>query len=62
MEWKYKDIDHTKLNDRIVEQAWRGTLPSVLDEEDVQRLIADKMRRASQERDQLIKQGYFSEN
>jgi hypothetical protein len=62
MEWKYENIDHSKLNDRIVEQAYHGTLPSVLNEESVQRMIADKIERAKQERNCLVKLGYFTEN
>jgi hypothetical protein len=58
---KENKIDYSKLNDHIVEQAWRNALPSILDEEDVQRLIADKMQRAKKQRDDLIKQGLLAE-
>ena len=60
MEYKYKDIDYSKLNEQIVAQAWRN-IPSVLDEEDVKKLVADKMERARQEREGLIKSGMFAE-
>jgi hypothetical protein len=58
---KENNIDYSKLNDRIVEQAWRSALPSVLDEEDVKRLVADKLNRAKRERDTLVKQGLLTE-
>ena len=39
-------IDYTKLNDRIVEQAYRSSFPAVLSKEDTARLIAEKIERA----------------
>jgi len=61
MEYKYKDIDYSKLNERIVEQAWHS-VPSILDEEDVKKMIAEKLERARQEREGLVKSGLFAED
>ena len=39
-------IDYSKLNDRIVEQAYRSSFPTILSKEDTERLIAEKIERA----------------
>ncbi len=43
-----KKIDYTKLNERIVEQAYKTIQPYVLTEEDTRKLISDKFERARQ--------------
>ena len=44
------NIDYTKLNDRIVEQAYE-TIPNVLTKEDMCKLIDGKVKRARLLRD-----------
>jgi hypothetical protein len=41
-----KEIDYTKLNERIVEQAYEAVLGHELTKEQLQKLIQDKFERA----------------
>ena len=52
------EIDYTKLNDRIVEQAYEA----VLTKEQLQKLIQDKLDRARQYSESLAKSPTFSVN
>jgi hypothetical protein len=51
-------IDYSKLNERIVEQAYEA----VLTKEQLQKLIQDKFERATQYREALAKAPTFSVN
>ena len=51
-------IDYTKLNERIVEQAYE----TVLSKEQFQKLIQDKFERARQYHEALVKSPTFSVN
>jgi hypothetical protein len=51
-------IDYSKLNERIVEQAYE----SVLTKEDFQKLIQDKFERARVYHEALVKSPTFSVN
>jgi len=51
-------IDHEKLNERIVEQAYEA----VLNKEQLQKLIQDKFERARIYREALAKSPTFSVN
>ena len=51
-------IDYSKLNDRIVEQAYEA----VLNKEQLQKLIQDKLDRARQYHEALVKSPTFSVN
>ena len=53
-----KEIDYTKLNERIVEQAYEN----VLTNEQFQKLIQDKFERARQYHESLVKSPTFSVN
>jgi hypothetical protein len=50
---KENKIDYTKLNERIVDQAYTGTF--VLTSQEKQKLINDKFNRAKQYREALEK-------
>jgi hypothetical protein len=52
------DIDYTKLNKRVVEQAYEA----VLSKEQLQKLIQDKFERARQYSESLAKAPTFSVN
>jgi hypothetical protein len=58
VEGKMKEIDYTKLNERIVEQAYEN----VLTNEQFQKLIQDKFERARQYHESLVKSPTFSVN
>jgi truncated hemoglobin YjbI len=58
VEEKMETIDYTKLNERIVEQAYEA----VLNKEQLQKLIQDKFERARQYREALVKSPTFSVN
>jgi hypothetical protein len=53
-----KQIDYTKLQERIVEQAYE----SILSKEDFQKLIQDKFERARQYHEALVKSPTLSVN
>jgi truncated hemoglobin YjbI len=53
-----KEIDYEKLNERIVEQAYEA----VLNKEQLQKLIQDKLDRARQYHKALAKAPTFSVN
>jgi len=55
---KMEKIDHEKLNERIVEQAYEA----VLNKEQLQKLIQDKFERARIYREALAKSPTFSVN
>ena len=55
---KMEKIDHEKLNERIVEQAYE----TVLNKEQLQKLIQDKFERARIYREALVKSPTFSVN
>jgi truncated hemoglobin YjbI len=55
---KMEKIDYTKLNERIVEQAYEA----VLNKEQLQKLIQDKLERARQYHEALVKSPTFSVN
>jgi hypothetical protein len=51
----YKEIDYTKLNERIVEQASEITTRYSMTEEQTRKLIEDKFERARQYKEALDK-------
>jgi hypothetical protein len=53
-----EQIDYTKLNERVVEQAYEA----VLNKEQLQKLIQDKFERARQYHESLAKSPTFSVN
>ena len=53
-----EQIDYTKLNERVVEQAYEA----VLNKEQLQKLIQDKFERARQYHELLAKSPTFSVN
>jgi hypothetical protein len=57
-----KQIDYTKLNERIVEQAYEAALGNTLTKEQLQKLIQDKFERARQYHEALAKAPTFSVN
>jgi hypothetical protein len=57
-----KQIDYTKLNERIVEQAYEAALGNTLTKEQLQKLIHDKFERARQYHEALAKAPTFSVN
>jgi len=57
-----KEIDHTKLNERIVEQAYEAALSNTLTKEQLQKLIQDKFERARVYREAMAKMPTFSVN
>jgi len=54
-------IDHTKLNERVVEQAYEAVLGE-LSKEQLQKLIQDKFDRATMYHQALAKQPTFGVN
>jgi hypothetical protein len=54
-------IDYTKLNDRVVEQAYEGVLGE-MSKEQLQKLIQDKFDRAKRYHESLAKLPTFSVN
>ena len=56
-----KKIDYTKLNERIVEQAYEAVLGE-MSKEQLQKLIQDKFDRATMYHQSLAKQPTFSVN
>jgi len=59
---KMKEIDYTKLNERIVEQAYEAALSNTLTKEQLQKLIQDKFERARVYHEALAKAPTFSVN
>ena len=57
-----KKIDYSKLNERIVEQAYEAALSNTLTKEQLQKLIQDKFERARQYHESLVKSPTFSVN
>jgi hypothetical protein len=55
-------IDYTKLNERIVEQAYEAALSNSITKEQLQKLIQDKFERARQYHEALAKLPTFSVN
>jgi hypothetical protein len=58
---KMEKIDYTKLNDRVVEQAYEGVLGE-MSKEQLQKLIQDKFDRAKRYHESLAKLPTFSVN
>jgi len=56
------EIDYTKLNERIVEQAYEAALGNTLTKEQLQKLIQDKFERARVYHEALAKAPTFSVN
>jgi len=50
-----EQIDYTKLNQRIVEQAYEAVLDNTLTKEQLQKLIQDKFERARVHHEALAK-------
>ena len=59
---KMEKIDYTKLNERIVEQAYEAALSNTLTKEQLQKLIQDKFDRATMYHQALAKAPTFSVN
>jgi hypothetical protein len=58
-----EQIDYTKLNERIVEQAYEAAFNrNELSKEQLQKLIQDKFERARQYHEMLVKSPTFSVN
>jgi molecular chaperone DnaK (HSP70) len=55
-------IDYTKLNERIVEQAYEAAFSNSITKEQLQKLIQDKFERARQYHEALAKSPTFSVN
>ena len=55
-------IDYTKLNERIVEQAYEAVFGAEMTKEQFQKLIQDKFERARQHHEALAKAPTFSVN
>ena len=55
-------IDYTKLNERIVEQAYEAALSNTLTKEQLQKLIQDKFERARKYHEAMVKSPTFSVN
>ena len=55
-------IDYTKLNERIVEQAYEAVFGAEMTKEQFQKLIQDKFERARQYHEALVKSPTFSVN
>ena len=56
------EIDYTKLNERIVEQAYEAVLGPSMTQEQLQKLIQDKFERARVYHEALAKAPTFSVN
>ena len=59
---KMKEIDYTKLNQRIVEQAYESVFGLELSKEQLQKLIQNKFERARHYSESLNKSPTFSVN
>lgn len=57
-----KQIDYTKLNERVVEQAYESVYKTELSQEDFQKLIQDKFERARKYHEAFAKAPTFSVN
>jgi hypothetical protein len=57
-----KEIDYTKLNERIVEQAYETAFGQTMTKEQLQKLIQDKFERARVYHEALAKAPTFSVN
>ena len=57
-----KEIDYTKLQERIVEQAYETAFGATMTKEQLQKLIQDKLDRARQYHEALVKSPTFSVN
>jgi len=57
-----KKIDYTKLNERIVEQAYETAFGATMTKEQLQKLIQDKLERARHYSESLAKSPTFSVN
>ena len=57
-----KEIDYTKLNERIVEQAYESVFGLEMSKEQLQKLIQDKFDRAKRYHEALAKAPTFSVN
>jgi hypothetical protein len=57
-----EQIDYTKLNERVVEQAYEAVLGNTLTKEQLQKLIQDKFERARVHHEALAKSPTFSVN
>jgi hypothetical protein len=57
-----KEIDYSKLNERIVEQAYEAVLGHEMTKEQLQKLIQDKFERARLYHEALAKSPTFSVN
>jgi hypothetical protein len=55
-------IDYTKLNERIVEQAYETAFGQAMTKEQLQKLIQDKFERARKYHEALAKAPTFSVN
>jgi hypothetical protein len=55
-------IDYTKLNERIVEQAYETAFGQTMTKEQLQKLIQDKFERARKYHEALAKAPTFSVN
>jgi hypothetical protein len=62
VEGKMTKIDYTKLNERIVEQAYEAALSNTLTKEQLQKLIQDKFERARKYHEAMVKTPKFSVN
>lgn len=56
-----KQIDYTKLNERVVEQAYESVYKTVLSQEDFQKLIQEKFERARLYRQALEKNPVYED-
>ncbi len=57
-----EQIDYTKLNERVVEQAYETVFGTTLTKEQLQKLIQDKFERARQYHEALAESRTFSVN
>ena len=57
-----KEIDYTKLNERIVEQAYETAFGHEITKEQLQKLIQDKFERARKYHEAMVKAPTFSVN
>jgi CRISPR/Cas system-associated endoribonuclease Cas2 len=62
VEGKMTKIDYTKLNERIVEQAYESVFGAEMTKEQFQKLIQDKFERARHYSESLNKSPTFSVN
>jgi hypothetical protein len=57
-----KEIDYSKLNERIIEQAYETAFGHEMTQEQLQKLIQDKLERARKYSESLAKSPTFSVN